>query len=91
MDVNAAQFSLIACVRLYRLVLSPAKQFLLGPSAHCRFHPTCSSYAIEAIRRHGAVAGTWLALKRISRCHPWGGCGEDPVPTHELSTGFFRH
>jgi len=68
-------------VRVYRLVLSPAKLFLFGPGAHCRFDPSCSTYAMEAIARYGALAGSWLALKRISRCHPWGGCGEDPVPT----------
>jgi putative membrane protein insertion efficiency factor len=79
--VNAAQFSLILAVRVYRLVISPAKLFIFGPAAQCRFQPSCSAYALEAIARHGAVAGTWLALKRIGRCHPWGGCGEDPVPT----------
>jgi putative membrane protein insertion efficiency factor len=90
-DVNAAQFSLIVCVRFYRLVISPAKQFLFGPSAQCRFHPTCSAYAIEAISRHGALTGTWLTLKRIGRCHPWGGCGEDPVPARGLPTSPCRH
>jgi putative membrane protein insertion efficiency factor len=67
-------------IRLYRWVLSPAKTFLLGANAQCRFNPSCSAYALEAIGRHGAIAGTWLALKRVARCHPWGGCGEDPVP-----------
>ncbi len=46
----------------------------------CRFTPTCSSYALEAIERHGAVKGMWLAAKRVARCHPWGGSGYDPVP-----------
>jgi len=47
---------------------------------HCRYHPTCSAYALEAIEKHGAVRGWWLAVKRIGRCHPWGGAGFDPVP-----------
>jgi uncharacterized protein len=66
-------------VRLYRWVLSPAKTFLFGPLGRCRFTPTCSEYALEALRRHGALGGSWLAVKRIGRCHPWGGCGYDPV------------
>lgn len=61
-------------VRVYRALLSP----LLGPT--CRFHPTCSDYALQALERHGALKGLWLAGKRISRCHPWGGSGLDPVP-----------
>lgn len=61
-------------VRAYRLVLSP----LLGP--RCRFHPSCSAYAIEALATHGAIRGGRLALWRIARCHPWGGSGVDPVP-----------
>lgn len=64
----------IGCVRFYQLAISPHL-----PSA-CRYTPTCSQYMIEAIQIHGAVKGTWLGLKRISRCHPWGGCGHDPVP-----------
>jgi len=65
---------LIFLVRVYQLVLSP----LFGPA--CRFTPTCSAYAIEAFRKHGPFKGFWLALKRILRCHPWGGHGHDPVP-----------
>ncbi|MGF1561602.1 MAG: membrane protein insertion efficiency factor YidD [Geminicoccaceae bacterium] len=65
---------LIALVRLYQLTLSP----FVGRS--CRFLPTCSAYAIEALQRHGAVRGSLLAAKRIGRCHPWGGSGYDPVP-----------
>ncbi len=61
-------------VKAYRAVLSP----LLGPS--CRYYPTCSDYALQALERHGAMKGLWLALGRISRCHPWGGSGLDPVP-----------
>ncbi len=61
-------------VRLYQLVLSP----WLGNN--CRYQPTCSAYAIEAIERHGALRGGWLAARRIARCHPLGGSGYDPVP-----------
>ena len=61
-------------VRAYRLFLSP----WLGHS--CRFQPTCSVYALEALERHGALRGGWLALRRIGRCHPWGGSGIDEVP-----------
>ncbi len=64
----------IAVIRLYQLVISP----LLGPS--CRFIPTCSRYAIEALRKYGPLKGLWLTLKRIAKCHPWGGHGPDPVP-----------
>lgn len=65
---------LIVLVRAYKLLLSP---FVGG---HCRFHPTCSSYMIEAIERYGALRGTWLGLKRLSHCHPWHAGGNDPVP-----------
>ncbi|MGH8252184.1 MAG: membrane protein insertion efficiency factor YidD [Steroidobacteraceae bacterium] len=61
-------------IHLYRWFLSP----FLG--RRCRFHPTCSQYALEAIAAHGAARGWWLALKRIGRCHPWGPAGFDPVP-----------
>jgi uncharacterized protein len=61
-------------IRGYQLAISP----LLGPS--CRFYPSCSHYAIEAIEAHGAIRGTWLTIKRIGRCHPWNPGGFDPVP-----------
>lgn len=65
---------LIGIVHFYRGAISP-----YTPSA-CRFTPTCSAYALEAIQRYGARKGGLLALKRIARCHPWGGSGYDPVP-----------
>ena len=65
---------LILPIRAYQLLVSP----LLGN--HCRFHPSCSAYAQEAILRHGAARGGWLALRRIGRCHPWHEGGLDPVP-----------
>ena len=61
-------------VRGYQLLLRP----LLPPA--CRFEPSCSRYAIDAVERHGALRGSWLAARRVGRCHPWGGSGHDPVP-----------
>ena len=66
--------ALTAVIRGYQLLVSP----VLG--ANCRFDPTCSAYAQESIKRFGAGRGTFLAVKRITRCHPWGGFGHDPVP-----------
>ena len=65
---------LIALINVYRWFVSP----LLGPN--CRFYPTCSCYAQQAIHRHGALRGSWLAARRIGRCHPWNPGGFDPVP-----------
>jgi putative membrane protein insertion efficiency factor len=65
---------LLALIHIYRYSLSP----LLGPN--CRFFPSCSDYALQAIDKHGAGYGSWLALKRIARCHPWHPGGFDPVP-----------
>jgi len=75
---------LILAIRLYQLTISPALIFLFGQTAGCRFTPTCSQYALDAIREHGAVAGSWLAGKRICRCHPFGKCGHEPVPKKEF-------
>lgn len=61
-------------IRIYRVVFSP----WVGKS--CRYHPTCSAYAMEALEKHGAIKGTYLAARRIARCHPWGGSGIDNVP-----------
>ncbi|WP_028456489.1 membrane protein insertion efficiency factor YidD [Chitinilyticum litopenaei] len=65
---------LIGLIRLYQLCISP----LIGP--RCRYTPTCSHYGIEALRRHGLWRGGRLLLRRLARCHPWGGHGHDPVP-----------
>jgi putative membrane protein insertion efficiency factor len=65
---------LIGLVRFYQVAISP------WTPAACRFTPTCSSYAIDALREHGAVRGAWLAARRLAKCHPWGGYGFDPVP-----------
>lgn len=64
----------VALIRAYQRLVSP-----LFPAV-CRFHPTCSAYAITSIERHGLAKGGWLALKRIARCHPWNPGGYDPVP-----------
>lgn len=71
---RVATAPLVLLVRFYQICISPLK-----PSC-CRFTPTCSQYALEALRKHGVFKGTWLAIKRILRCHPWGGSGYDPVP-----------
>jgi putative membrane protein insertion efficiency factor len=71
---------MILIVRIYQCTLSPLKKFILFGAGCCRFHPTCSQYAIEAIKEHGFILGGWMALRRILRCHPWGKSGYDPVP-----------
>jgi putative membrane protein insertion efficiency factor len=80
MVMKVPQLILIAMVRAYQWVFSPIKIAVLGPQGCCRFSPTCSCYALEALRRHGAIRGSSLSLRRILRCHPWGGAGDDPVP-----------
>lgn len=65
--------ALIGAVRFYRVLGS-------GRPSPCRFHPTCSAYALEALERHGARRGSWLTARRLARCHPLGGRGYDPVP-----------
>lgn len=67
-------FPFVALIRFYQICISP-----FFPPA-CRFTPTCSAYALEALRRHGLLKGSWLAVKRILRCHPWNKGGYDPVP-----------
>lgn len=69
-----AGFLFIVLIRFYQYTISPLTQ------ASCRYTPTCSQYAVEAIKKHGPVKGSWLSIKRIVSCHPWGGHGYDPVP-----------
>ena len=71
---NPIKYLLVGFVKFYQYCISP-----LTP-ASCRYSPTCSQYAVEALQKHGVLKGGWLALKRILRCHPWGGHGYDPVP-----------
>lgn len=76
---------LIALVRIYQLLVSP----LLGPS--CKFYPSCSAYAVTALRRHGPIRGTWLAARRLGRCHPWSHGGVDHVPDRHRGRGHAPH
>ena len=78
---RAVKSLLIGLVHAYRLLASP---FLGG---HCRFTPTCSQYALEALRTHGALRGAWLAARRLLRCHPWRPGGLDPVPVRKEPPG----
>ena len=78
---RAASWPLILLVRLYQVTLGP----LMG--GHCRFQPTCSNYAIEALTTHGALRGTWLTIRRLLCCHPFGGGGYDPVPPKKMNHG----
>ena len=71
---KAAIAPFLLLIRFYQLVISPA----LGPK--CRYTPTCSAYTVEALRKYGLIKGGWMGLKRLARCHPWGGSGYDPVP-----------
>ncbi|MGN0063676.1 MAG: membrane protein insertion efficiency factor YidD [Nocardioides sp.] len=68
------KYPIIWFLKAYRLLISP----LYGQV--CRYHPTCSAYALQAVERHGALRGTWLAVRRLARCHPWAAGGYDPVP-----------
>lgn len=72
--MHAVALLLKGAISAYRYLVSP----LLGP--RCRYLPTCSEYALEAVERHGPLKGLWLTLRRLGRCHPWGGSGHDPVP-----------
>lgn len=71
---NITILPFVVAIKFYKRFISP-----LTP-ATCRYNPTCSTYALEALKKHGAIKGTWLAVKRIVSCNPWGGSGYDPVP-----------
>ncbi|HKT73343.1 MAG TPA: membrane protein insertion efficiency factor YidD [Steroidobacteraceae bacterium] len=79
------RYAVALLIRLYQWTVSP----LWGP--RCRFHPSCSSYALEAITRFGTVRGGWLTLRRLGRCHPWHPGGFDPVPSPDVTPRCVRH
>ncbi len=72
--IKIITFPFIIIIKIYQVLISP-----LFPSS-CRYMPTCSHYTVEALKKHGLFKGGWLGIKRISKCHPWGGSGHDPVP-----------
>lgn len=72
--MNPVQGTLVLLIKAWRLLISP----LYGQV--CRYHPTCSAYALEAVSSHGAIRGSWLSIRRLGRCHPWARGGYDPVP-----------
>ena len=72
--MNPLAFAISLPIRAYRLLLSP------WVGKNCRYDPTCSAYALQALQRHGAIKGSWLSLRRIMKCHPWGGSGTGEVP-----------
>ena len=74
------KFLIRVLVRGYQLTIAPILKVLVGPGGGCRYEPSCSHYFLEAVETHGALSGSWIGLKRIARCHPWGGAGLDPVP-----------
>ncbi len=80
------KFVIRILIRFYQKLISPAIHFIGGPNSGCRFTPTCSEYFLEAVETHGVLRGSWMGLRRIGRCQPWGGCGHDPVPPRKATT-----
>jgi uncharacterized protein len=78
---------IVGGIQVYRWLLSPMKMTLFGTLGRCRYAPACSAYAMEAVARHGVWHGSWLAGRRLCRCHPWGGAGYDPVPEQGTEGG----
>ncbi len=72
-------------IRTYQLTISPVLAWLVGPGGGCRFEPTCSQYFLDAVEAKGVWRGSWMGVKRLARCNPWGGKGWDPVPGKESS------
>jgi hypothetical protein len=78
-------FLLRLLLRGYQIGISPVLHTLGGAGCGCRFEPSCSQYCIDAVEMHGGLSGAWMGIRRILRCHPWGGSGYDPVPGRRKS------
>ena len=79
------KFLIRLVIRGYQILIRPVLHAIGGPNAGCRYNPSCSHYFLEAVETHGSIKGSYLGIRRILRCHPWGGCGYDPVPSSESS------
>ena len=77
------KFLIRLIIRGYQILIRPILHAIGGPNCGCRYSPSCSHYFLEAVETHGALKGSYLGIRRILRCHPWGGCGYDPVPSTE--------